>query len=161
VLEEPAYPAPGDRALKTENLTMGSKAPAEAIDSGAATTGEVPDPELHAWTIADALAEHRPIVALFATPSYCESLFCGPVTENVRELAAAYDDRAVFVHIEIWREYNTVLNEAAADWLYRDDNLTEPWLYLIDDRGTIVDRWGPLWDPDEVAAQLDQLPPMS
>jgi hypothetical protein len=160
VLEEPAYPAPGDRALKTENLTVDSDAPVEAIDSGAATTGEIPDPELHAWTIADALKQRRPIVALFATPAFCQSLFCGPVTEGVQELAARYDEKAVFVHVEIWRENPTVINEAAADWLFRNDNLTEPWLFLIDERGTIVDRWGPLFDPDEVADQLAAMPDM-
>ena len=161
VLEEPAYPAPGDRALETENLTLDSDAPVEAIDSAAVSTGEIPDPELHRWTIADALERGRPIVALFATPAYCQSLFCGPVTDGVRELAATYDDRAVFVHVEIWRENPAVLNEAAADWLYRDENLTEPWLFLIDDRGIVVDRWGPLFDPDEVAARLDELPEMA
>jgi hypothetical protein len=157
VLEEPAYPAPGDRALKTENLTLESDAPVEAIDSGAATTGEVPDPELHEWTIAEALRQGRPIVALFSTPAYCQSLFCGPVTDGVRDLAAMYDDEVVFVHVEIWRENPSVLNEAAADWLYRDENLTEPWLFLIDDRGIVVDRWGPLFDPDDVAAELDEV----
>jgi len=160
VLDRPEYPAPGDRALKTENLTLESDAPVEAIDSGAVNTGEIPDPELHEWTIADALKEGRPIVALFATPAFCQSLFCGPVTEGVQELAATYDDKAVFVHVEIWRENDTVLNEAAADWLYRDDNLTEPWLFVIDARGTIVDRWGPLFDPDEVGDILAAMPDM-
>jgi hypothetical protein len=160
VLEEPAYPAPGDEALRTENLTLESKAPAEAIDSGAVSTGEVPDPKLHEWTIADALEQGRPIVVIFATPTYCVSLFCGPVTDAVRDLAARYDDKAVFIHIEIWREFDTVLNEAAADWLYRDDNLTEPWLFLIDERGMIVDRWGPLFDPDEVGDALAAMPDM-
>jgi hypothetical protein len=161
VLDRPAYPAPGDRALATENLTVDSDAPVEAIDSGAATSGEVPDPELHRWTIADALREGRPIVALFATPAYCQSLFCGPVTDGVRELAAGYDDKAVFVHVEIWRDHEgQVLNEAAAEWLFRDDNLTEPWLFLIDDRGIVADRWGPLFDPAEVADRLEAMPDM-
>jgi hypothetical protein len=161
VLDRPEYPAPGDRALKTENLTLDSDAPTEAIDSGAVGTGDIPDPELHEWTIADALRQSRPIVALFATPAFCQSLFCGPVTEGVQELAATYDDKAVFVHVEIWREKDTVLNEAAADWLYRNDNLTEPWLFVIDARGTIVDRWGPLFDPDEVGDILAAMPDMA
>jgi hypothetical protein len=160
VLEEPAYPAPGERALKTENLTIDSKAPPAAIDSGAATTGEIPDPELHRWTIADALEQGRPIVALFATPAYCESILCGPVTSAVQDLAAEYDDEAVFVHVEIWRKNPTVLNEAAADWLYRNENLTEPWLYVIDDEGIIVDRWSPLFDPEEVGDLLARMPDM-
>ena len=162
VFDDPAYPAPGDAALATENLTVGSDAPVEAIDSGAATTGEIPDPELHEWTIADALDEGRPIVALFATPAFCQSLFCGPVTEGVQELAATHGDKAVFVHVEIWRDHEgQVLNEAAADWLLRDENLTEPWLYVIDGRGSIVDRWGPLFDPDQVGDLLAAMPDMA
>jgi hypothetical protein len=164
VAEHPALPAPGDRALRTENLTIDSKdAPKAAIDSRAITQGAVPDPELHEWTIAEALREHRPIVAVFATPVYCQSQFCGPVTDAVDALWKRYDDRAVFIHVEIWRDYNAhppVINEAAADWLLRDGDLTEPWLYLIGPNGTILDRWSSLFDPQEVARELDHLPPM-
>ena len=39
--------------------------------------------------------------------------------------------------------------------------MTEPWLYLIGPDGVIADRWGPLFDPEQVAAALDALPPMS
>ena len=67
----------------------------------------------------------------------------------------------MFIHVEIWNDFQkSVVNEAAADWLYRDGDLTEPWLYLIGADGVIADRWGPLFDPDEVAAALDALPPM-
>ena len=57
VQEQPSLPAPGDRAQPTENLTVDSKGvPLAAIDSRAATTGTIPDPELHEWTIARAIA---------------------------------------------------------------------------------------------------------
>jgi hypothetical protein len=164
VLEEPALPAPGDEALPTRNLTLGAKGvPDEAIDSRAVTEGEIPDPELHRWTIAEALRQHVPIVVIFATPVYCVSRFCGPVTEAVEELAARYEDRAAFIHIEIWRDFNAqpqVVNQAAADWLYRNDDLTEPWLYTIGTDGIIVDRWASVFDTAEVAAWLDDLPPL-
>jgi hypothetical protein len=162
VKTEPALPAPGDRALRTENLTMASKhVEPVAIDSRAQDDEPVPDPELHRWTIAEAIAQHRPALVLFATPVYCQSRFCGPDTEVLERLAKDYPDRAVFIHIEIYKEYNkSVVNQGAADWLYRDGDLTEPWLYLIGGNGTIADRWGPLFDPDEVAADLDRLPPM-
>ena len=72
-------PAPGMPALKTDNLTVASKDVRKgSIDSMADAGGEIPDPELHQWTIADALAEGRPALVLFGTPAYCESLFCGP-----------------------------------------------------------------------------------
>jgi hypothetical protein len=162
VLEEPRYPAPGDRALRTQNLTVESDdAPVAAIDSRAASRGEVPDPELHEWTIAQAVRQGRPALVVFSTPVYCVSRFCGPVTEVVEDLAARYDDRAVFIHVEIWRDNaENTINQSAADWLFRDGTLTEPWLYLIGADGTIVDRWATLWREEEVVAALEALPPM-
>jgi hypothetical protein len=162
VAAEPELPAPGQPALETENLTIDSKgAPAGAIDSRAADGGRIPDPELHEWTIAEAIAEHRPAVVIFSTPVYCISQFCGPVTDDVDALAQRYSDRAVFIHVEIYRTYQPqVINRAAADWLLRNNDLTEPWLYLIDADGTIADRWAVLFRDDEVASWLDTLPKM-
>jgi hypothetical protein len=67
----------------------------------------------------------------------------------------------VFIHVEIWRNFNeSVVNKAAADWVCCDTSgdLTEPWLYLIGPDGVIKDRWGPLFDPNEVAKELAELP---
>jgi hypothetical protein len=162
VEDAPALPAPGQAALRTENLTIHSKGvPAEAIDSGASADGAIPDPGLHDWTIAEAIAQHRPVLVVFATPAYCISRFCGPVTDAVEDLSKRYADRAVFIHVEIWRNHNKgVINKAAADWLYRNGDLTEPWLYLIGANGRILDRWSSLFDVQEVARELQQLPPM-
>jgi hypothetical protein len=158
---EPQLLAPGDTALKTENLTIDSKGvPKAAIDSRFATDGKIPDPELHDTTIAAALKQGRPVLAVFATPVYCVSQFCGPVTDMVQDLAAKNADRAAFVHVEIWKDFDTqTLNEAATDWLLLPSgDLTEPWLFLIGADGTIIDRWSSLWSEDEVQAALDALP---
>jgi hypothetical protein len=164
VTERSPIPAPGDRALRTENLTRDSKAvSACAIDSMACGGGDIPDPELHEWTIADAIKEGRPALVLFGSPAYCVSQMCGPEVQEVQRLANEYPDRAVYIHVEIWKENSSdaqVMNRAAADWLYRDDNMTEPWLYLVGADGIILDRWGSLFDPDEVAAELEALPAM-
>jgi hypothetical protein len=156
--------APGDRALRTQNLTMDSKGvPLAAIDSRALDGAPIPDQDLHRWTIADALAQHRPILVLFATPTFCQSRFCGPETDGLEDLAKRFPDRAVFIHVEIWRDFEkSVVNKAAADWVCCDasGDLTEPWLYLIGPDGVIKDRWGPLFDPDEVAKELAELPRM-
>ncbi|MGZ4136151.1 MAG: hypothetical protein ACXVPX_01105 [Actinomycetota bacterium] len=164
VLQTPSLPAPGQKALKTDNLTMHSKGvPKAAIDSRAVTDGKIPDPELHRWTIAAALKQHRPIVVVFATPLYCQSQFCGPETDAVDALWRKYKDRAVFIHIEIWKDYNAqpqVINKAAADWLYRNGDLTEPWVYLIGSNGVILDRWSSLFDANELTHELQQLPKM-
>ena len=146
VLEDPAYPAPGEPALETENLTLESTdAPIEAIDSRAEDGTGVPDEELHEWTIAGAIDKGRPALVLFSTPVFCVSQFCGPVTDVVQGLAGRFADRAVFIHVEIWRDFqNQTINQAAADWLLRDGDLTEPWLYLIGPDGTILDQSGRL-----------------
>jgi hypothetical protein len=166
VTEESPIPAPGDRAPKTENLTLDSKGvPDCAIESMACNGGDITAPELHEWTIARAIEEGRPALVLFGTPAFCTSRFCGPEMQEPQRFASEYPDRAVYIHVEIWRRYEPpetqVVNEAAAEWLLRGDSMTEPWLYLIGADGVIVDRWGSLFDPDEVAATLDALPPMS
>jgi hypothetical protein len=163
-------PGPGDRVtgkLDVRNHVIGNPGiPASSIDSRALDGAPIPDPDLHRWTIRDAIAQHRPILVVFATPTYCISQFCGPTTDAVDALSKTYADRAVFVHIEIYYSYNTnkkqgVFNSAAAAWLYRHQDLTEPWLYLIGADGVIQHRWGPLFDPNDVAKDLAALPPMS
>ncbi len=162
VAQKHSLPAPGDRAQATENLTMDSTGvPPAAIDSRALDGAPVPDPDLHQTTIADALAQQRPILVLFSTPTYCVSLMCGPETDGLEALAQKYPDRAVFIHVEIWRNYQkSVVNAAANDWVCCDatGSLTEPWLFLIGTDGVIKDRWGPLFDPEQVAKDLAQLP---
>ncbi|HYJ60586.1 MAG TPA: hypothetical protein VE032_03890 [Actinomycetota bacterium] len=157
VLEEPRLPAPGQPALRTENLTLDAPDP-EAVDSRAMDGAPIPDPELHDTTIRDALAAGRPILALFATPVYCQSQFCGPTVDAFAEVAGGGPEDAAYVHVEVWHDFQaSEINRAAADWLLRDGDLTEPWLFLIDAGGTIVDRWSPLFDPDEVRAELAAL----
>jgi hypothetical protein len=162
VSETHSLPAPGGKAQRTENLTIDSKGvPPAAIDSRALDGAPVPDPDLHRTTIADALGRHLPIVVLFSTPVFCVSLMCGPETDGLEDLAKRYPDRAVFIHVEIWRNHQkSVVNKAAADWVCCNEtgDLTEPWLFLIGPDGVIKDRWGPLFDPDEVAKELAELP---
>jgi hypothetical protein len=158
VVAEPAYPAPGDRAPRTENLTLGSDAPEQAIDSRAALEGRVPDPELHQTTIADAIRRGRPALAVFATPVYCISQFCGPVTDMVAGLATDYRGVAEFIHVEIWRDFQEqVVNRAAADWVLRNEDLTEPWVFLIGSDGRILARWDNVATREEIEPWLERL----
>lgn len=163
VAEEPAVPAVGDPAPRTENLTMGDvgEAPAAAVDSRAEGGGRIPDRELHDTTIAEAIRRARPVVAVFATPVYCVSQFCGPITDMIAELEAEYADRAEFVHVEIWRDFqNNVVNRAAAEWLLRGDDLLEPWVFFVDADGVIRGRWDNVATRGEIEPLLRDLPPM-
>lgn len=163
VLPEPLVPAPGDRAPRTENHTLESNGvPLEAIDSRGAGGADVPDSELHQATIAGAIADGRPALVVLATPVYCVSKFCGPVTDMVQELAAEYGDRAEFIHVEIWRDFQEgVVNEAAAEWLLRNDDLTEPWVFLIGADGRVAARWDNVATRQEIEPLLQDLPSSS
>lgn len=159
VADEPALPAPGQKALRTDNLTMTSNdAPMAAVDSRAQDGAKVPDPELHQATIADAIAEHRAALVLFATPVYCQSQFCGPSTDALQQIADKGPADAAYIHVEVYKDYaKHEVNTAAKQWLLRNGNLTEPWLFLIAPDGKIVDRWSPLFDVHEVQAELDRV----
>jgi hypothetical protein len=160
VVAEPKVPSPGERAPLTENHVLDEPGvPEESIDSRAATGG-IPDPELHDTTIAEAIRSGRPVLVVFATPVYCVSRFCGPVTDMVAELAAEYGDRAEFIHVEIWADFQEgALNEAAADWLLRDGDLEEPWVFLIGADGRIAARWDNVATRAEIEPFLVDLPP--
>lgn len=167
VAEEPQIPAVGDDAPRTQNLTVddvdGEDVQPVMVDSLAQEPDdEVPHPHLHDSTIAEAIEEGRPVVALFATPVYCQSRFCGPITEAVAGLAEEYEDRADFVHVEVWRDYEEQeLNDAAAEWIQTDQGGSEPWTFLIDEQGTVTARWANVLDAEELRAELEQLPAMT
>lgn len=165
VLDGHVVPAPGDPAPRSENLTMDSPAdvPRGAIDSraGADGTQPIPDPELHATTVAAALAAGRPVVVTVSTPVYCTSRFCGPVTDLVQELSHAYGDRATFVHIEVFRDFqNTVINRSAAEWIYPDQatGLNEPWVFVVGADGRVTHRFDNVTTRGELEPILQALP---
>jgi hypothetical protein len=158
VAETPALPAPGDKALPSKNLTMASNVAPQAIDSRAQDGAKVPDAELHQATIADAIAQGRPALVLFSTPVYCQSQFCGPSTDALEKLEKSGPVEADYIHVEVWNDYQkNTINKVAADWLLRNGDLTEPWLYLIGADGMIIDRWAPLFDPAEVRKEFERV----
>lgn len=161
VAAEHEVAAVGEPAPKTDNLTLeDADAPKAAIDSRAVTQARIPDPHLHRTTVRQAIADGRPAVVVFSTPTYCASRFCGPITDTVGELATTYADRAAFIHVEIWRDFNAgKLNKAAATWIQTaTGGGKEPWVFVIDGDGTIVARWDNVLDRAELQRVLERLP---
>lgn len=96
------------------------------------------DSILHRIRIADALENGKPTVILFATPRFCTTRTCGPSLQVVMGLAQNYADKVNFVHVEVYKNFDTFeVADAMREW-----NLdTEPWLFFIDANGKIVDRY--------------------
>lgn len=141
VAEKFRFPAPGDTAVKSDNLTRHDVSDIREIDSGD------PPNDMHDVKIKDAIEDGRPVVIVFATPAFCTSRFCGPVTEEVESLYEDYKDRVDFVHIEVWRDFEArTLNPTLREWLEQPDgSFTEPFVYVVDKNGVIYDRWeGPV-----------------
>jgi len=116
---------------------------------------------LHATRVDDAIAAGRPVLIAIATPVYCVSLVCGPLTDYLVGVAERFADRADFVHIEVWEDHEQQrLNPAAAIWIQptNGDFGREPWVFLVDGSGTVIARWDNVVDPVELEAALSALP---
>lgn len=164
VAEEHLVPAVGDEALPVDNHTIDDHgdAPLGAVDSRAVDGGEIPDPALHETSIAEALDAGVPFLAVFSTPTFCVSQFCGPITDMVDGLRADYEDRAAFIHVEVWRDFQQqVVNEAAAEWLLRAGDMQEPWVFFVDAEGVIRGRWDNVATRGEIQPFLEDLKPLA
>lgn len=164
VLEEHLVPAPGDPAPRVENPTLadleaGTIRAVELDSRAQAANAEVAHPHLHQRTVAGSIEAGRPVVVAVATPVYCRTRFCGPLTDVIAELALTYDDRADFIHLEVWQDFDTqTLNEAAAAFIQTETGGNEPWVFLIGADGTITARWDNILDIDALVDELEALP---
>ena len=164
VLDAPEVPAVGDDAPRTVNPTLADveagRIDPVVLDSRAqGADPAVPDEHLHDTTVADAIDAGRPVVVMVSTPVYCVSRFCGPLSEVVSDLATTYDDRAEFVMIEVWEDFDEQrLAPAAAEWIQTETGGNEPWVFLVDADGRVSDRWDNVLDTDELVAALEALP---
>jgi len=160
---EPYVVAEGEPAPPTANPLPGAPdLSPPAIDSRARDDGSVPDPELHATTVADALAAGKRVMVVVSTPVYCVSRFCGPITDAVQQLATEYGDRIAFVHLEVWNDFeNQIVNDAAAEWITprggSDRDLREPWVFTVGADGIIRQRFDNVASDRELRAAADRL----
>jgi hypothetical protein len=149
VLAAPSTPAPGTTAPRSHNLIASDVPDLRQID-----TSDPPDPRLHQIRIADAIAQGKPQVIVFATPKFCTSRVCGPVLDIVRTLLPAYGDRVVFTHQEIWRD--AAAHEffpTMAEWGLQ----TEPWIFVVDGKGIVHAKFEGLTTAREIEAALQQI----
>jgi hypothetical protein len=141
VAETHRFPAPGEPAIKSDNLTRADVQDISEIDSGD------PPNDMHDVKIKDAIEAGRPLVIVFSTPAFCTSRFCGPVNEEVEFLRDQYRDDVDFVHIEVFLDFaSRRLNPTLKEWLVQPDgSYAEPFVYVVDKNGIIYDRWeGPV-----------------
>jgi len=135
VIDRSVTPLIGSPAPRSRNLTLADVKDVTEIDSSAA-----PLADLHRSTIADAIAAARPALVLFAVPGFCDSRFCGPEYEIMKKLYAQHKARVEFIHVEFYKNPGSperVPADAVREWGLR----SEPWFFLIDDKGLIAAKF--------------------
>jgi hypothetical protein len=135
-------PSMGELAPHSNNPTAST-----TYDLVGITTHPDPNPDLYTTTISDAILGPRPLVVVFSTPAYCTSRLCGPVTDLAYGLHDQYAEVLDVIHIEPFdistarTEGRLIPTSTLREWGLE----TEPWLFIIDKDGRVVDRFeGPI-----------------
>jgi hypothetical protein len=135
-------------------IAVGQKAPASKTPTAADVGGDLtklstdvtPDPAFYQTSVADALAAHKPIILIFATPKFCTSQQCGPTLDHFKPIAAAHPD-VTFINVEPYNlQYKDgslqpvldannqlVATEISNAWGLR----SEPWMFAVDRNGVV------------------------
>jgi len=149
VLEAPATPAIGSAAPRSRNLIARDVKDLRDID-----TSPKPDARLHQVRIADAIAQGKPQLIVFATPQFCTSRMCGPVVDIARTLLPTYGKRVAFIHQEIWQDFAAKKMFATVEEWRLD---TEPWVFVVDGQGIIRAKFEGLATAGEIESALQQI----
>lgn len=142
----------GEPAPPTRNATL-----AQTGDFTALSTRAVGLDNLHEVSVAEALGAGKPFVVAFASPRFCSTGVCGPVTDLVAELQGAYGERAAFIHIEPWdlqaaRENGRLVpSDAMREWRLP----SEPWVYVVGADGRVGARFEGIVSRGELQDALD------
>jgi len=136
VQEEDPEPDVGDEAFPSRTPTIRST----GGDFAKLTTRTPPDEALLEYSVAESLEAKAPFVVTFATPKFCTSRTCGPTVDVVEEVARRLEGSGVrFIHVEVYEDNDPAkgFNRWLGEW--RLD--TEPWTFLVDRTGRIVERF--------------------
>jgi hypothetical protein len=136
VVKEDSAPDVGDPAIASQTPTLAST----GGDTATLTTRTPPDESLLRYSVAGSLEAKAPFVVTFATPKFCSSRTCGPVVDVVEEVAHRFEgDDVRFIHVEVFEDNDPAkgYNRWLKEWKLR----TEPWTFLVDRDGTIVERF--------------------
>jgi hypothetical protein len=145
VVKEDAPPDVGEPAVASQTPTLAST----GGDVSALTTATPPDESLLRHSVADSLEAGVPFVVTFATPKFCSSRVCGPVVAVVEEVSRRFEGQGVrFIHVEVFTDNDPA--KGYNEWMQEWNLPTEPWTFMVDGTGTIVERFEGTVSVDEL-----------
>ncbi len=122
------------------------------------TSDPDPDPRFYRMTVGDAVGSGRPSVIVFATPAFCVSGTCGPSLEVAKSLIDQYPE-VNWIHVEVYENLDApsrealLLAEAVVEWGLP----SEPWVFVVDHSGVVVDRFEGVIGRMELAEALERV----
>lgn len=152
VNEQPATISEGDEAPRVATPTLATTDPEDLT-----TDFPIHEP-FYVLSLDEALDNGRKTVAIFATPAFCTSAACGPMMRQTKEISAAYPE-VNWVHVEVYEGFNEdgfapdLEHLAPAVVEYRLPS--EPWIFVMDETGTVVSRIEGVLADGELEALLD------
>jgi hypothetical protein len=113
-----------------------------------------PQCPFHEVSLDAALAQHRVIALIFATPALCQSRFCGPVLDNLIAAHTPFADRVTFIHSEI---YTDLSGQHGTQPVLAYHLEHEPMLLVAKTDGRVSERIDNAFDRGEATDALGRL----
>jgi hypothetical protein len=157
---------------KSTTITVGDQAPPSETptlddvggDVSKISTDSNPVEAFYTTSVAQAVAEKKPFVLVFATPKFCTSAQCGPTLERLKPIAAAHPE-LTFINVEPYQlqdkdgQLQPVLTgdppaltpvAATNEW-----GLTaEPWVFVVDRTGKVTASFMLIFSDEELEAAI-------
>jgi hypothetical protein len=153
-------PAVGQPAPRSDSPTARSPDEVRLI-----STDPDPFPGAYERTVAEVVTAGLPSLVFFATPSFCQTGYCGPTVDLVKSVAIDYADRIGFVHVEPYELHMTA--NGLQPTLDADGQLqpvqavldygipVEPYLFVVDAAGDVFARFEGVVGEDELRASIE------
>ena len=161
VVAEAPVPGIGERPPLSRTKTLDDVESIEQL-----TTDYRPDEDMYRISVAEAIESPRPSVVVFSSPAFCTSPTCGPQLDTVKELKAAYQDRADFVHVEIYDFPDEIQGDLSRATLVPTVDewglsslphwFNESWVFIMSGEGLVEQRFEGYATLTELEEELKQ-----
>lgn len=140
-------PDVGDKAIDITTLTG-----ADVGGNYEKLSTRVPPPKAMLQDNFSDVLGKEPVVLQFATPQFCQTRVCGPVVDIAEQVRAEHGDGVVFIQQEIYNDNdpNKGFRSQVGEWRLP----TEPWIFVIDRKGQVVERFEGAFSAEELAAAV-------
>lgn len=150
VSEKGTTPAIGESVPDSDTPTID-----EVDELSEITTDQTPVRRFYTTSVAEAVRQNEPFVVAFATPKFCTSQTCGPILEEVQEVADDFP-KVTFIHVEPYdldKTPDLVPIDVVQEWGLP----SEPWVFVVDSNGKLVAKYDVVLSQRELRRALKNL----